>query len=176
MGRQSRRKKDIRNTPPSARNLPPELRPKKPEYEKESNLPLREIRPPEKLLDSFIKIHEEISDPTPFYLKTYQLGDCNIIVTKELGLLHLSINHKSRYPTWHEICQARYRLLPADRTIAMILPPKEAYINYNSNVFQMVELESREIWSMDTMKKEDMESCDELVIDVVGKEMKTNAK
>lgn len=74
------------------------------------------------------------------YLRAYRLGECSVIVTKEFGRWHLSIAHKSREPAWREIAEARYRLLPGDVTIAMILPPLEDYINMHKFCFQMVEV------------------------------------
>jgi hypothetical protein len=43
------------------------------------------------------------------------LWECTVIVTRaEATGWHLSIAHHARYPTWDEISQARYRLLPED--------------------------------------------------------------
>lgn len=52
---------------------------------------------------------------------------------------HLSISHASRYPTWDEIRDARYDLLPDDITMAMLLPPKSEYVNAHSNCFHLHE-------------------------------------
>lgn len=53
---------------------------------------------------------------------------------------HLSISHPSRYPTWDEIRDARYELLPNDCTMAMLLPPKEQYVNLHPNCFHLHEV------------------------------------
>jgi hypothetical protein len=74
------------------------------------------------------------------YLRCYVLGECTVIVTKEFGRWHASISHRTRYPTWDEIAEARYRILPGDITAAMLLPPKSEYVNYNENCFQIVEV------------------------------------
>jgi hypothetical protein len=57
---------------------------------------------------------------------------------------HLSIAHPKRYPSWKEIMEARYDLLPPEVTIAMILPPPEEYINVHKNCFHLWEIEPEE--------------------------------
>jgi len=53
---------------------------------------------------------------------------------------HMSISHPSRYPTWNEIRDARYELLPDDCTMAMLLPPKAEYVNLHPNCFHLHEI------------------------------------
>ena len=53
---------------------------------------------------------------------------------------HLSISHPSRYPTWDEIRDARYDLLPDGCTMAMLLPPKGEYVNLHRNCFHLHEI------------------------------------
>lgn len=72
--------------------------------------------------------------------KLYTLGDCKIILSEEPQGLHLSISHADRYPTWDEIHQARYELLPKEKTFAMILPPKKEYVNVHNNCFHLHEI------------------------------------
>jgi hypothetical protein len=50
---------------------------------------------------------------------------------------HLSISCMHRYPTWDEIKAARYDLLPADITMAMLLPPPDDYVNVHKNCFHL---------------------------------------
>lgn len=50
---------------------------------------------------------------------------------------HMSIAHPERYPTWDEIAYARYTLIPNEVTIALMLPPKEQYVNFHNNCFQL---------------------------------------
>lgn len=52
---------------------------------------------------------------------------------------HLSIAHPSRYPTWDEIAQARYDLVPDDVTMVMLLPPRREYVNVHKNCFHLHE-------------------------------------
>lgn len=103
-------------------------------------LELRQLPTPVSLQFRFDHIAKQLGEPTPAYVRTYELGDCHVIVTREHGLWHLSISARDRYPTWHEITQARYRILPDQCTMAILLPPQASYININPNVFQLVEL------------------------------------
>lgn len=56
---------------------------------------------------------------------------------------HLSISFKdhrgepSRYPTWDEIADARYQLLPGHLTFAMLLPPEDRYVSVMDSCFHL---------------------------------------
>ena len=50
---------------------------------------------------------------------------------------HLSISHPDRYPTWDEIADAKYTLLPGV-TMSMILPGNPAeYVNLHDTTFHL---------------------------------------
>lgn len=88
----------------------------------------KEINPPTTLLHcrSFVNSEKKLS----------------VFVGQENNKWHLSIAHQgSRYPTWDEIKFARYTWIPNDVTMAMILPPKEEYINVHSNCFHIHEID-----------------------------------
>lgn len=58
---------------------------------------------------------------------------------------HLSIAHKgepSRIPIWEEIKEARYRFCPDDINMAMILPPKDHYVNFHETTMHLYEIET----------------------------------
>lgn len=74
---------------------------------------------------------------TNSYLREYLLGTCPVIVTREFGLWHLSISHPARYPTWDEVAEARYRILPPGLTFVMPLPPIGRYLNMHPNCFHL---------------------------------------
>lgn len=79
------------------------------------------------------------------YNKAYAKGDCRIWISREVYgnhevRWHLSISCKDRYPTWDEIRDARYDLLPDDCTMAMLLPPSREYVNIHPNCFHLHEL------------------------------------
>lgn len=68
------------------------------------------------------------------------LGECLVMVSLEPDGWHLSISHKSRNPTWEEIRQARYDLVPDGVTMAMLLPPKAEYVNLHEFCFHLYEI------------------------------------
>lgn len=108
---------------------------RRPSFEERRPSALREIPAPDALQARLVNVNDANS-----YLRCYVLGECSVIVTKEYGRWHLSIAHTRRYPTWDEIAEARYRILPPDITAALILPPKEHYVNLNKHCFQVVEV------------------------------------
>ena len=61
----------------------------------------------------------------------------------ELLLWHLSISHPHRYPTWDEIADARYELIPDDVTMALLLPPPGRYINTHDTCFHLWQIDDR---------------------------------
>ncbi len=71
--------------------------------------------------------------------RAYRMGECSIIVSHSSAGWHISIAHPARYPSWDEIAHARYRLVPNDVCMALLLPPQEEYVNLHSNCFQMWE-------------------------------------
>ncbi len=76
--------------------------------------------------------------------KVYRKGGCKIIVSPptEISLWHLSISRPNRLPSWHEVRDAWYDLVPdaENRTAAMILPPLKDYINLHEYCFQVMEI------------------------------------
>ena len=84
-------------------------------------------------------------------VEAWKLGSLRVLITHEPQGLHLSISHPGRYPTWDEITHARYRLLPADLTFAMLLPPEAEYVNVAEggpragNIFHLHEMAPGEI-------------------------------
>lgn len=63
---------------------------------------------------------------------------------KETQRWHLSISHPMRYPKWDEIAAARYDLVPDHLTMAMLLPPRDEYVNLHKNCFHLHELRKGE--------------------------------
>jgi hypothetical protein len=62
--------------------------------------------------------------------RLYDKGPCQVLISQERYpgkgerlWWHLSISCRDRYPTWEEIKDARYTLLPMGMTFAQILPP-----------------------------------------------------
>ena len=71
--------------------------------------------------------------------RAYTMGECRILLSPEPDGLHLSISCEDRYPTWDEIAEARYRLMPRDSDVVMHLPPESEYVNVHENTFHLHE-------------------------------------
>jgi hypothetical protein len=105
----------------------------RPSFQDREPLPLREL--PAQLGDPLV-------NATNSYLRLYTLGECTVIVTKDFGRWHLSVAHPGRYPNWDEIAEARYRVLPPDITVVMVLPPtSQPYVNIHPNCFQLIQID-----------------------------------
>ncbi|HEY7620314.1 MAG TPA: hypothetical protein VH834_11105 [Solirubrobacteraceae bacterium] len=61
----------------------------------------------------------------------------------ELQIWHLSIAHAHRYPTWDEIADVRYELVPDDVTMALLLPPPGEYVNAHEHCFHLWQIDDR---------------------------------
>jgi hypothetical protein len=75
-------------------------------------------------------------------------GHLSVFAGPEPDRFHLSISHRTsdgraapgRYPTWDEIHDARYRFCPLDKTMAMLLPPQDEYVNLHATTFHLWEV------------------------------------
>lgn len=67
-------------------------------------------------------------------------GRLNCFVTIDAGLWHLSVSHPQRYPTWDEIKEIRYALLPDSKTFAILFPPMAQYVNVHPRCFHLHEV------------------------------------
>lgn len=73
-------------------------------------------------------------------------GRLTVIVGLEPEGWHLSIDftdhrgHPSRYPRWDEIAEARYRFVPDEVTMAMILPPSSEFVDVHASTFHLHQL------------------------------------
>jgi hypothetical protein len=113
--------------------------------------PIIETRKPPHLVQALVK-----NGLDPETLKLYTMGPCSIFVGQEPAgknhelLWHLTISCPSRHPTWDEIKVARYRLLPLDICVGMLLPQPEFYVNLpeQDHVMQVWEVrDEREAWT-----------------------------
>lgn len=59
----------------------------------------------------------------------WQCGNVRVIVAKEGGRWHISISRRDRYPSWDEIADARYHFVGDAVDMALLLPPKQDYVN-----------------------------------------------
>lgn len=72
--------------------------------------------------------------------KAFQQGDLKVLISTDAGRIHMSISHKTRNPTWEEIRDARYSLLPLAKHFVMALPPPQCYVNVHTRAFHLWEL------------------------------------
>lgn len=87
--------------------------------------------------DTFV----EIRSPLPYCQAWQTPNGLRVFAGKEPGIgWHMSISHPDRYPTWHEIRDARYKFCPDDIEMVMHLPPRSAYVNVHQNCFHLHEL------------------------------------
>lgn len=74
-------------------------------------------------------------------LKAYKAGKIQIMVGWHPVMgWHMSISHPEHYPTWDEVANARYQLMPSDIEFGMMLPPPDAYINIHNFCFHLHEM------------------------------------
>lgn len=83
-------------------------------------------------------------------VRVWLRGEVRAFVTRnfigEESRWHLSVSCAGRYPTWDEIADARYDLLPAGIDMAMILPPLRDYVNDHPFVLQLHEITNLDPW------------------------------
>jgi hypothetical protein len=83
---------------------------------------------------------KEIRCPVP-YCRAYRWGYVTVFVGEEPNVgWHLSIAVPHRNPSWEEIRQARYDLVPDEVTMAMLLPPREEYMNIHKFCFHLYQV------------------------------------
>lgn len=83
--------------------------------------------------------------------RAYRMSGCSIFVSQQAVGWHLSIAHRSRMPTWEEVRDARYELIPDEVTMAMLLPPKAEYVNAHEFCLQLYEVPSEYMNRKDTL-------------------------
>jgi hypothetical protein len=68
------------------------------------------------------------------------MGPCRIIVSQQKAGWHLSISRTDKLPTWEEVRDARYALVPDSATMALLLPPRSEYVNVHEYCLQLYEI------------------------------------
>ena len=71
--------------------------------------------------------------------RVYLMGMCTVRLAREPDGYKLSISHKDRYPTWDEVTEAKYRLIP-NVMMAMPLPEPDEYLNLHPYTFNLFEI------------------------------------
>jgi hypothetical protein len=77
--------------------------------------------------------------------RAFFMGRCRIIVSQQLAGWHLSISKPDKLPTWEEVRDARYALVPDEATMALLLPPSAEYVNVHEFCLQLYEIPSEYI-------------------------------
>jgi hypothetical protein len=72
--------------------------------------------------------------------RAFEMGGCRVIVSQQRAGWHLSVSHPTRLPTWEEMRDARYALVPDAATMALLLPPQAEYVNVHPFCLQMYEI------------------------------------
>lgn len=66
-------------------------------------------------------------------------GGFRLIVSVDLThlgpLLHASLSHRARYPTWNELTDVRHWLWSEDEDVMMVFPRASDYVNIHPNCF-----------------------------------------
>jgi hypothetical protein len=83
-------------------------------------------------------------------IKSFEAGELTVLQSLdtvpfqslEVPLLHVSIAHPGRYPTWDEIHVIKEELF-GERQAMMILPEKALYVNMHKNCFHLWEMPFR---------------------------------
>ena len=82
---------------------------------------------------------------------TYKLNGCNVIVSKDAGLWHLSISRKNRLPSYDDLKEARYRFMPDIKPdikyVVQIFPPKQDFVNLHEYCLHLWEPKEPFIYS-----------------------------
>jgi hypothetical protein len=99
---------------------------------------------------SFPKAVAVLADYCRAYQREVHDGHLSVFVGREPQGWHLSISHRTnevkprpaRYPTWDEIADARYQFVPNEVTMAMLLPPREQYVNLHDTTFHLHQIPS----------------------------------
>lgn len=72
--------------------------------------------------------------------RAFRFGACRVIVSQQRAGWHLSISRPDRLPSWEEIRDARYALVPDSATMALLLPPRSEYVNVHEFCMQLYEI------------------------------------
>ncbi len=87
-----------------------------------------------------VPISQEVAQLLEPGSRAFRMGPCQIIVSKQRAGWHLSVSRPDRLPTWEEVRDARYELVPDEATMALLLPPKSEYVNVYNFCLQMYEI------------------------------------
>ena len=83
--------------------------------------------------------------------RAYTMGGCRVLVSKQRVGWHLSVSHPRRLPTWEEMRDARYALIPDEAVMALLMPPRDEYVNVHEFCLQAYEIPADYLNEQDTL-------------------------
>jgi hypothetical protein len=81
----------------------------------------------------------------------FRMGACRILLSRQKVGWHMSISHPTRLPTWEEVRDARYELIPDEVTMALLLPPRDEYVNVHEFCLQLYQVPADYVLQKDTL-------------------------
>jgi hypothetical protein len=72
--------------------------------------------------------------------RAYTMSGCRILVSQQRAGWHLSVSRGDRLPSWEDVRDARYALIPDDAVMALLLPPRDEYVNVHEFCLQAYEI------------------------------------
>ena len=66
---------------------------------------------------------------------------CRAAVSNEIGLLHISVAAKGRYPTWDELASARDAFSEPGQRFRRDFPPADEYVNVHETCLHLWEVQ-----------------------------------
>jgi hypothetical protein len=87
-----------------------------------------------------VELPDEVAQMLEPGSRAYRMGRCGIIASQQRAGWHLSISRPDKLPTWEEVRDARYAIVPDEATMAMLLPPQSEYVNVHSYCLQLYEI------------------------------------
>jgi hypothetical protein len=72
--------------------------------------------------------------------RAFLMARCRILVGEQKAGWHLSISKQDKLPSWEEVRDARYELIPDEATMALLLPARSEYVNVHEFTLQMYEI------------------------------------
>ena len=78
-------------------------------------------------------------------LKVHKISNnMQVVESIDNGLHHLSISHKHRLPQWDEIKNMRGKFGDPNKFYAIVLPPKQYYVNVHKFCMHVWEVKSEQ--------------------------------
>jgi hypothetical protein len=72
--------------------------------------------------------------------RAYMMSGCRIICSRQRAGWHLTISRPDRLPSWEDVRDARYALIPDEAVMVMMLPPRGEYVNVHEFCLQLYEI------------------------------------